>query len=722
MDGVVDPLPPGRWPLAPDPEPGMPPESPAAMPVQSLTTFDPATRRPLRVAGELRWRRILVFGGATLLTGVATWGMEQALSVGGMTPLEAVVLLLFAVNLAWIALTFVSSVAGAATIITRRAQARATRHWPASVGKTAVLMPAYNEDPERVFAALEAMATGVAAIAPGLTFDWFVLSDTTDPRAAIAEESAFIALRARIGQRARLYYRRRSRNVARKAGNIADFCKRWGGAYDYLLMLDADSLMDPETIVELTRRMAFDPDAGLIQTVPRLIRGTTLMARVHQFAGRVYGPVISSGLAWWTGSEGNYWGHNAIVRREAFVGSAGLPTLDGPRPFGGHILSHDFVEAALIRRAGWKVVIADDLAGSYEETPPSLIDFAIRDRRWCQGNLQHTRIVTARGLHWVSRFHLVSGIFSYMSSLLWVMLIFAGLAMAVQAKFTPTDYFDDPFQIFPTWPKLDSALEVRLLAFTVLVLLAPRILGLVVLLTDRDGRRDSGGAANLIVGSLFETLVSTLVAPIVMVMQSAAIVSIVRGRDGGWSPQRRDDGRYPISLLWRRHRAHVISGALLAWAAWYVSIDILLFLCPVVFGLLVSVPISLATGSRKVGRSVRRTGLLRTPEEGSRPVVERAAVRARAAHRFAMAEGQDIRTFLADHSRRRHHLAIVDSRGHRRPGEVDPMEAVVAVKVNEATTLDEALAFLRPEEQAVALGTRALFEKLSSLSAGRAVA
>ncbi len=722
MDGVTNPLPAGRWPLAADPEPGMPPESPAAMPVQSLRTFDASSRRALPVTSAYRWRRIAVFGGATLITGLATWGMEQALSLGGITPLEAIVLVLFAVNLAWISLTFVASVAGATTIVARRAQGRAPRSWPAIVGRTAVLMPAYNEDPERVFAALEAMATGVTAVSPGLTYDWFVLSDTTDPQAAIAEESAFIALRARIGQRAHVYYRRRSRNVARKAGNIADFCRRWGGGYDYLLMLDADSLMEPATIVELTRRMAADPDAGLIQTVPRLIRGTTLMARVHQFAGRVYGPVISSGLAWWTGSEGNYWGHNAIVRRAAFVGSAGLPTLDGPRPFGGHILSHDFVEAALIRRAGWKVVIADDLEGSYEETPPSLIDFAIRDRRWCQGNLQHARIVSARGLHWVSRFHLVSGIFSYMSSLLWVMLIFAGLAMAVQAKFTPTDYFDDPFQIFPTWPKLDSALELRLLAFTALVLLAPRILGLIVLLTDRNGRRDSGGAANLILGSLFETLVSTLIAPIVMVMQSAAIISILRGRDAGWHPQRRDDGRYPLSVLWRRHRGHMLAGALLAWAAWYVSVDILLFLCPVVSGLLFAVPISLAAGSRKVGRSVRRTGLLRTPEEGSRPAIERAAVRTRAIHRFALAEGQDIRTFLADLSRRRHHLAIVDSPRHRRPGDVDAVEAVVAAKVSEATTLDEALDFLRPEEQAVALGTLALFERLSTLSGSRAVA
>src|SRR6185295_5913277 len=212
--------------------------------------------------------------------------------------------------------------------------------------------------------------------------------------------------------------------------------------YDYLLVFDADSLLEPDAIVELARRMEADPDAGLIQTVPRLIHGRTAFARLQQFAGRVYGPVIATGLAWWTGSEGNYWGHNAIIRRRAFTESAGLPDLPGSAPFGGHILSHDFIEAALIRRAGWTVRIASDIAGSYEECPPSIVDFAARDRRWCQGNLQHARIIGARGLHWISRFHLVSGIFSYAASPLWLLLMVAGLALAVQAHFTPPDYFE----------------------------------------------------------------------------------------------------------------------------------------------------------------------------------------------------------------------------------------------------------------------------------------
>ena len=207
----------------------------------------------------------------------------------------------------------------------------------------------------------------------------------------------------------------------------------------------------------------------------------------------MYGPVISTGLAWWTGSEGNYWGHNAIIRRKAFTEAAGLPDLPGRPPFGGHIMSHDFVEAALIRRAGWTVRIASDIRGSYEECPPSIIDFAARDRRWCQGNLQHARIVGARGLHWVSRFHLVSGIFSYVASPLWLLLILAGLALGVQSIFTPPNYFEDPYQLFPTWPRIDSALQVELLALALILLLGPKVFGLDH--RDLQSRRAAEGAA-----------------------------------------------------------------------------------------------------------------------------------------------------------------------------------------------------------------------------------
>src|SRR6202042_2078774 len=226
----------------------------------------------------------------------------------------------------------------------------------------------------------------------------------------IAEEAGFLALRERTGGDARIFYRRRPRNTARKSGNIAEWMRRFGGAYQQFLILDADSLMPGETLVRLVGAMERHPDVGLAQTLPIIPGASTLFARMQQFAGRVYGPLIAHGIAWWHGAEGNYWGHNALIRTRAFAEQAGLPELRGRRPFGGHIMSHDFVEAALLRRAGWSVWMVPALAGSYEEGPPNVPDMAIRDRRWCQGNLQHMAVLPARGLYWLSRMHMLVGI------------------------------------------------------------------------------------------------------------------------------------------------------------------------------------------------------------------------------------------------------------------------------------------------------------------------
>lgn len=419
----------------------MPPERPADMPTQSLKSLSEGfPRTPVSPSGvkSSALKRWSVVGSALLLSAFAIYEMRGVFMLGGLTPLEYLVLVLFAINFCWIALAFCAGIAGMISII--RGKKSAVEEVELNT-RTAILMPTYNESPDRVFAAVETMALALADTPDGHAFDWFILSDTTDPEVALAEEHAFWLLREATAGKARVYYRRRRKNVARKAGNVADFCRRWGSSYDHLLVLDADSVMETSTIVSLARRMQADPDAGLIQTIPALIKGTTLMARVQQFAARFYGPVIGTGLAWWVQKEGNFWGHNAIIRTEAFMKAAGLPHLSGKPPFGGHILSHDFVEAALIRRAGWSVKIAADLYGSYEECPPSIIDMAVRDRRWCQGNLQHTRVLPAKGLHWVSRMHLVTGIMSYLSSPFWLMLILSGLLLALQAHYIRPEYF-----------------------------------------------------------------------------------------------------------------------------------------------------------------------------------------------------------------------------------------------------------------------------------------
>ncbi len=392
-------------------------------------------------------------------------------------------------------------------------------------------------------------------------FDVFILSDTTDPDIWVHEEAAFNAARARPGSGPRLYYRRRATNTGKKAGNIADWCRRWGPAYDYMIVLDADSLMTGMSLVKMAHCMDRSPGVGLIQTVPVTIGRNTLFARMQQFAGGVYGPIMATGLAFWHRGTGNFWGHNAIIRVRAFMELAGLPRLPGPPPFGGQILSHDFVEAALMCRAGWRVCMVPELAGSYEEIPPSLIDFATRDRRWCQGNLQHARILAAKGLRPMSRVHLGMGIMAYVSALVWLLFLITALSLTVQElTFKPT-YFDGDQTLFPTWPMQDSERAMSLLFWTLALLLLPKLFGLLTALFNNERRRGFGGVWGLLSGVVMETILSSLFAHVMMIVQSAAIFDIIRGRDSGWNPQRRDDGSLPLSWAIRYHLLHMMLGS-----------------------------------------------------------------------------------------------------------------------------------------------------------------
>ncbi|HLT43595.1 MAG TPA: glucans biosynthesis glucosyltransferase MdoH, partial [Luteimonas sp.] len=395
--------------------PWLPPEAPLAMPVQALETGTlAAARGPSPPA--IGWRRALVFGGTAALTLLASYQMWWLMRGAGIGVLEGLLLALFVPLFAWIALSFMGALAGFARIMARRPlRLGLSNHGPLPelATRTALLVPVYNEDPRRTFAGIRAVLESVIATGKAAHFDCFVLSDTRDPDIAAAEEGAFLALRAQLGEEIGVYYRRRRDNRERKAGNIAGWVRRFGGAFAHMLILDADSLMEGATIVRLAGAMERNQDLALIQTLPLVVNGSTVFARMQQFSGRVYGPVIAHGVAWWHGAESNYWGHNAMIRTRAFAASAGLPALQGREPFGGNVLSHDFVEAALMRRDGWALHMEPGLGGSYEEGPPSLTDMLVRDRRWCQGNLQHSLVLPARGLHWISRVHLMIGIGHY---------------------------------------------------------------------------------------------------------------------------------------------------------------------------------------------------------------------------------------------------------------------------------------------------------------------
>jgi membrane glycosyltransferase len=711
---LVEPVP-VEEPIAPPTAPvfkAMPPESRLDMPVQSFSRWSEEEERRLAEPNRARppWlSRLFVFGAAAALTAYGAYEMYQVVSVSRTTVLQWVLLALFTVNFSWIALAFTSALLGFAVLARRPAAAPPL---PRSLrSRTAVIMPVYNESTASTFAGIEAIRESIEATGLGAAFDYFILSDSTNADAWIAEERAFSALRERFGSDARVYYRHRPKNHHRKAGNIADFVSRWGGAYDHMLVLDADSLMTGECIVRLAHAMENDPDAGIIQTLPLIINRNTLFARAQQFAARVYGPVIATGLSTWTGKDGNYWGHNAIIRTKAFAAHAGLPDLGGRPPLGGHILSHDFVEAALIRRAGWTVYMLPNLGGSFEESPPSLIDLAVRDRRWCQGNLQHSRVLGARGLKLATRQHFATGIMSYLASPFWLFQLIVGIALVLQTTYIRPEYFSREFNLFPVWPRFDPERALALFGLTMAILLAPKAFGLFLMLRDGAGRRTAGGGIRLLVSAFIEIVLSALVAPILMLIQSGSVFQILWGRDTGWNPQRRGDGSIPLSGIVRRHRWHTLLGLVAGVSAFMIATSLFLWMSPTILGLVLAIPLSWLSGQLAAGLALKRLGLLLIPEETRPPpIVERANALQDANARFAFDEADALRALYEDPSLRTRHEAMLPPAPARKRGEIDPERAIAEAKIVDAETIADAIQWLKPKERMVVLHDRALLD------------
>ncbi|MGE3833024.1 MAG: glucans biosynthesis glucosyltransferase MdoH [Parvibaculaceae bacterium] len=594
----------------------VPSENRLEMPVQSLTAWPGGARDAGRCGAKTAFARWFVFPATIALTGLGTYEIYQVVSPAGLTWLQVVFAALFAVTFAWISFACISAILG---FFTRGVMARKNQN--AAHGRTALVMPVYHEDPENVADTLRRMAAELCDIEAHRRFDIFVLSDSREALHARREAQAFHKLRRDLAGRVAVYYRRRSDNHHKKAGNIADFVTRWGGAYEHMVVLDADSYMTAETLVALADAMDADPKAGIIQSLPFLHGRWTLYARMQQFAGRVYGPLVANGLSTWHGRDGNFWGHNAIIRVKAFAESAGLPELPGRKPFGGHILSHDFIEAALLRRAGWAVYMIPSLGGSYEEPPPNLVELASRDRRWAQGNLQHMKIVTAAGLHWVSRIHLIQGIMSYLASPLWLLLLTTGLVLSTVAKYAQTDYFPEGFSLFPTWPVFDPERALRLFGLTMIVLFLPKILAIIAAMGNRTLRRGCGGASGLLTSFVVESLLSALLSPVMMLIQTRFVADIFLGRDSGWKAQNRDGESPPLGRLMLRHSGHVAIGLAVGVVAFLISDDTFLWLSPIIAGLVLSGFVSWLTGLTATGKWAWRRNIFRIPEEAEQPSV-----------------------------------------------------------------------------------------------------
>jgi membrane glycosyltransferase len=559
--------------------------------------FRDQTLQALRVP---RWLwGVSVAGIATL---AAAGALLSVLSDNGLLVSELIWVGLFAFLFNLAALGCVTATLGFG--VTLRNSLRARRRAPqltaaGDLPRSALVMPIYEEDPEHVFAGLLAMREALAATPGGEAFEIFVLSDSRKPEQVAEEERAFRRIASIPGQSVRVFYRRRAKNERAKAGNLAEFFERFGDRYTYAVILDADSLMRADTLVEMVRRMEQAPRVALLQAPLSLHGGTTLFSRAQQFVASVNGPMFTSGLGYVSGPHANYFGHNAIVRVRAFLDCCALPVLAGQPPLGGHILSHDFVEAALLCRAGWEVRIADDLEGSWEELPPSLPEYVARDRRWCQGNLQHLRIAVAEGLKPMSRLHMLVGAGSYLAGPAWLMFIALGvwLAGGVERALVP------------------NAMAIVLTAVTALLLLGPRVLGWLATVVDGKRRRGHAGALRLTAGVLVELALGSVLAPLLMLHHTRIVISILIGGAVKWGVQQRRHTRGKLGTITRSELPQTLVGvasgaALSQWAP-----DLLWWTAPIWGPLALSIPIALVVSSRRVGQLFYRLGLLRVPSE-----------------------------------------------------------------------------------------------------------
>lgn len=473
--------------------------------------------------------------------------------------------------------------------------------------RVAIIIPVYNEPVDRVFAGIRAIFDSVMRTSQGDAFDFFILSDSNQPEQWVIEEAAWLNLLRDPNAQDRVFYRRRPDNIAKKSGNVADFCRTWGDHYRYMIVLDADSIMTGETLVELYQRMESNPRVALIQTAPGLVNGESLFGRMQQFANRLYGPVFMEGLAFWQQNGGNFWGHNAIIRLRPFMEHCDLPELPGRKPFGGHILSHDFVEAGLLRRAGWEVWLAHDLDGSYEEGPQGIIESAQRDRRWCQGNLQHGMLLFARDLRGKTRVHLANGILGYVSSPLW--LIFMTIAFWRAYVEGLGSYI-----VEGSGPQ-----GVAVLVLTMVLLFSPKILCLIDLVFDRERLRGFGGFLNAVTGAIVETFFSALIAPVMMFFHTRFVIWNIIGKTVGWSAQRRGAQGTSWDEAISVHGFQTLFGVGIGVFTVLTNPTLFFWLAPVLVGLWFSIPVSVWTSQLSIGLAAKREKLFLTPEETSPP-------------------------------------------------------------------------------------------------------
>ena len=569
-----------------------------------------------------RWRANIRRAVLTALVAVqvivATRYMLFVLPYHGGDALEVAIAALFAILLTWISIGFwlgvygfVLRLLGGDRLSLLRKHAAGLAATP--LARTALVMPIYNEPIERSLGGLRATYRALQDSGVIDYFDFYILSDSRDPDIWLAEQAAWYRLCRNLGAEGKLFYRRRSLNMHYKSGNVADFFRRWGSAYTYTLVLDADSLMDSRTLVSLVQLMEREPQVGILQTAPRLVNGNSLFARLQQFSNQLYGPLFTTGLAALQLGDAAYWGHNAIIRSRLFMAHCGLRRLNGPGIFNGSILSHDFVEAAYMGRAGYEVWLEPALEGSYEESPPTLVDELTRDRRWAKGSVQHLWLLFTPGFRFAHRMAFLNGIMSYSASPLWLLFLALGTLEVMRLSLWPIDYFPQSNALFPVWPEFHPQMAVALASSTVFLLFFPKLLALMDVLLARRSRL-FGGVPRLLLSTLLEMLGSVLLAPIRMLAHSRYVVESLLNINLRWAGQNRSE-----ETSWRDAFRKQLPGSLLAlaWSGFALWLDRMFFYwsLPVALPLVLAAPLSVLSGRKGISQALARRGLLTIPDE-----------------------------------------------------------------------------------------------------------
>jgi len=575
---------------------------------------------PSRLKSVVRWRQALLALMVAVPAGGATAYMGTVLPHRGATLLETFILGAAFMLFAWILVGFWTALSGFGVLWRGdRYLVRGEQKPESDDGaRTAIVMPIYEEGVSRTFAGLRAIYESLDATGRMGEFDFFVLSDSVKPDTVVAEQQAWADTCRDLDAFGHFFYRRRRARVKRKSGNLADFCRRWGGHYRYMIVLDADSIMTGKTLAAMVDRMQANPSAGLIQTPPTAVNRDSMLARVQQFATRVYGRMFAAGLHFWHLDNAHYWGHNAIIRIAPFMAHCALPRLPGRGALSGEILSHDFVEAALMRRAGWGVYIAYDLGGSYEEVPPTLLDELGRDRRWCKGNIQHIRLLFSDNLAPAHRALFANGVMAYTSAAIWFIFLLLSSGEAILEALRTPDYFPAAGALFPQWPVWQPIWALSLFVATLVVLFLPKILGMTMIIW-RGRQADFGGVGKLIGSTLIEIVLTSLLAPIRMLAHTRFVFTTLLGMEVKWDSQQRADAQ----VAWLRAIRFHLPGMLLAvvWGGLLLRYTpgFAPWLAPILVPLLLAPAVTVLTSRVDLGLWMRRHDLQLIPEERNPP-------------------------------------------------------------------------------------------------------